>query len=64
MPCNNKMGNGVDRDFPSTWAGMRGGGGRRDEGLGGVRKPLVFVFERKYMIYCVSLCKLKFVSLC
>ena len=55
---------GISRLHGPVCEGGGGGGGRRDEGLGGVRKPLVFVFERKYMIYCVSLCKLKFVSLC
>ena len=43
-------------DFPPTWAGGGGGGG-------GGRK-LWCIFERIYMMYCVSLCKLKFVFPC
>ena len=44
-------------DFPPTWAG----GG---EGFRGEVESLWYVFEWKYMMYCVSLCKLKFVFPC
>ena len=47
------------------WGGG-GGGGRGGLECGVLRdgrKPLVF-FEWKYMIHCVSLCKLKFVFSC
>ena len=56
MPCNNKMGNGV--------CVGGGGGGGRDERFGGEGESLWCVFEWKYMMYCVSLIKLKFVFPC
>ena len=43
---------------------MGGGGGGRDERFGGEGESLWCVFEWKYMMYCVSLCKLKFVFPC
>ena len=41
-----------------------GGGGGRDERFGGEGETRWCVFEWKYMMYCVSLCKLKFVFPC
>ena len=43
---------------------MWGGGGGRDERFGGEGETRWCVFEWKYMMYCVSLCKLKFVFPC
>ena len=43
---------------------MVGGGGGRDERFGWEGESLCCVFEWKYMMYCVSLYKLKFVFLC
>ena len=45
-------------DFPPTWAW---GGG---EGFRGEVESLWCVFEWIYKMYCVSLCKLKFVFPC
>ena len=64
MPCNDKMGNGV-RGFPAYMGWYWGEvGGGRDERFGGEGENLCCVFEWKYMMYCVSLCKLKFVLPC
>ena len=51
----------VSGDFPPTWAGGGGGG---SEVFRGEVESLWCVFEWKYMMYCVSLCKLKFVFPC
>ena len=56
MPCKDKTGNGVRRFRAGMGGGGGGGGG--DERFGWeVVESLWCVFEWKYMMYCVSLCK-------
>ena len=43
---------------------MMGGGGGGDMRFGGEGECLWCIFEWKYMMYCVSLCKFKFVFPC